>query len=295
MNNGVSCSELKKIQAISYKLWKGPVDCCEALKNGMTNDSFLITRNNRKYIIRLNGLGTDKLINRKNEKTNYSIISEYHIGDPLIDINDIDGYKVTEYLENVHNCNADSKEDIQLCICALRDFHSMKLKVPYEFNLFEKINFYEALWKRERSKYSDYKEVKRKVWQLKTYIQENHGPLGMTHIDAVPDNFLITTNKKVYLIDWEYAAMCDCYLDIAMFSIYAGYNKVQLDYVIDLYFDNKTEPKIRRLIYCYVAAAGLLWSNWCEFKEDLGIQFGEYAKRQYNYAKTYAEMVLDII
>ncbi len=295
MNNPIPQSEFKKIQMISNKLWNGPVERCVELKSGMTNDSFLVTSDNRKYIIRLNGLGTDKLIDRKNEKINYSIISKYHIGDPLVDINDIDGYKVTEYLENVHNCNAENESDIQLCMRTLRNFHKMKLHVSHEFNLFERIGFYESLWKRKTSKYSDYTQVKQKVWQLKLYIQKNHGPWSMAHIDAVPDNFLITSEGKVYLIDWEYAAMCDCYVDIAMFCLYADYDKIQVDHLIDLYFENEVDRKTRILIYCYMAVAGLLWSNWCEFKEDVGIQFGEYAKHQYNYAKNYSQMVLHIL
>ena len=293
--NQISPSTLNRIQAISYKLWQYPIDNCIELKNGMTNDSFLVTCKKKKYIIRLNGLGTNKLIDRKSERINYAIIAKYQIGDPVIDINDSAGYKVTEYLENVHNCSPENEKDIQLCMRTLRKFHSMRLHVPHEFNLFEKINFYESLWKRNQSAYTDYDQVKQQVWQLKSYIQQNHGPWGMAHIDAVPDNFLITPEGKVYLIDWEYAAMCDCYVDIAMFSLYADYDKIQVDHLIDLYFENEVDRKTRILIYCYMAVAGLLWSNWCEFKEDVGIQFGEYAKHQYNYAKNYSQMVLHIL
>ena len=34
-----------------------------------------------------------------------------------------------------------------------------------------------------------------------------------------------------------------------------------------------------------------MWSNWCEYKEKLGISFGEYAMRQYQYAKEYSHIV----
>lgn len=45
--------------------------------------------------------------------------------------------------------------------------------------------------------------------------------------------------------------------------------------------------KIRTKIYCYIAVCGLLWSNWCEYKRNLGVEFGEYSLRQYRYAKDY--------
>jgi len=39
-----------------------------------------------------------------------------------------------------------------------------------------------------------------------------------------------------------------------------------------------------------VAACGLLWSNWCEYKRNLGVEFGEYSIAQYRYAKDYYRM-----
>jgi len=36
---------------------------------------------------------------------------------------------------------------------------------------------------------------------------------------------------------------------------------------------------------------GLLWSNWCEYKSRLGVEFGEYSLKQYRYAKDYYKLV----
>lgn len=295
MISTISKSIMDKLQRISNEIWNQNIDDCVELKEGMTNDSFFVTVNQRYYIIRLNGAGTNELINRKNEKINYSVISRYNIGDHIVHIDDVAGYKVTEYMDDVHNCDPLNDEEVRLCMKELKRFHALHLRVPHTFNLFKEIDFYESLWRRKKSSYSDYHEIKKSVWRLKPYIKKNHGALGMTHIDAVSDNFLITPEKDVYLIDWEYAAMCDCYVDIAMFALYAGYTKTQLDKLIDLYFQKQVEENIRVLIYCYMAVAGLLWSNWCEFKEDLGIQLGDYAKRQYEYAKSYSALALSII
>ena len=45
--------------------------------------------------------------------------------------------------------------------------------------------------------------------------------------------------------------------------------------------------KDKAKIYSYIAISGLLWSNWCEYKRELGVDFGEYSLRQYRYAKDY--------
>ena len=46
-------------------------------------------------------------------------------------------------------------------------------------------------------------------------------------------------------------------------------------------------PETVTKIYAYIAACGLLWSNWCEYKLSLGVEFGEYSLRQYRFAKDY--------
>ena len=116
----------------------------------------------------------------------------------------------------------------------------------------------------------------------------------MTHIDAVPDNFLFAENDmggiELRLIDWEYAGMQDPHVDIAMFAVYAMYNRENVEKLINAYFPEGCSREIRLKIYCYIASCGLLWSNWCEYKRQLGVDFGEYSIRQYQYAKEYYEI-----
>ena len=81
--------------------------------------------------------------------------------------------------------------------------------------------------------------------------------------------------------------MQDPHLDIAMFGIYSLYNEDEMNKLIDIYFDGKYDLKDRAKIYSYIAISGLLWSNWCEYKRELGVDFGEYSLRQYRYAKDY--------
>ena len=84
--------------------------------------------------------------------------------------------------------------------------------------------------------------------------------------------------------------MQDPYVDIAMFCIYAMYDRDQVERTIDAYFPEGCPAETRTLIYCYIAACGLLWSNWCEYKRSLGVEFGEYSIRQYRYAKEYFKL-----
>ena len=263
------------------------------LKKGMTNRSFLFTCRQKKYIMRIPGEGTDQLINRREEAQVYQTIDGKNICDEIIYINPDNGYKITEFLEGSRVCDPNNVVDLKMCMKKLKEFHALNLSVGHEFDIFKQIDFYEKLWNGTSSVYKDYEKTKERVFKLRDYIEAHVEKKCLSHIDAVPDNFLFTESGDIRLIDWEYAGMQDPHVDIAMFCIYALYNKQQVDRLINIYFENKCDKETRLKIYCYIAACGLLWSNWCEYKRSLGVEFGEYSLRQYRFAKDYYKYFME--
>ena len=264
------------------------------LKKGMTNRSFLFECQNQKYIMRIPGEGTDRLINRKEEADVYQALENRQICDDVLYMNPDNGYKITAYLEDATNCDAENWDEVEACMTKLREFHELNLTVDHRFDIFGQIDFYESLWKGEKSYFKDYETTKAAIFELKKWIDTLEKNETLVHIDAVPDNFLFTKDG-IRIIDWEYAGMQDPHVDIAMFCIYSLYSREQVDHLIDLYFKGEVSPVIRTKIYAYIASAGLLWSNWCEYKRSLGIDFGEYSLCQYRYAKEYSKLVLSTL
>jgi len=201
------------------------------------------------------------------------------------------GYKITEFFPQARTCYAGDYRDVRLCMKKLRQFHELGLEVAHEFDIFGQIAFYESLRQGAASVYRDYEKTKAQVLSLKPYIEAHAHRKVLTHIDAVPDNFLFVITddgqEQIRLIDWEYAGMQDPHVDIAMFCIYSMYDREQVDGLIDAYFPEGCPEELRTKIYCYLSACGLLWSNWCEYKRMLGVEFGEYSIQQYRYAKEY--------
>ena len=264
------------------------------LKKGMTNRSFLFECQNQKYIMRIPGEGTDHLINRKEEADVYQALENRQICDDVLYMNPDNGYKITAYLEDATNCDAENWDEVEACMTKLREFHELNLKVDHRFDIFGQIDFYESLWNGEKSYFKDYETTKAAIFELKKWIDTLEKNETLVHIDAVPDNFLFIKDG-IRIIDWEYAGMQDPHVDIAMFCIYSLYSREQVDHLIDLYFKEEVSPIIRTKIYAYIASAGLLWSNWCEYKRSLGIDFGEYSLCQYRYAKEYSKLVLSTL
>lgn len=267
------------------------------MKAGMTNHSYSFWARGQHCIVRIPGEGTEKLINRRQEYDVYNIIDPLGISEHVHYFNPVSGMKIASYLDDARSCDAGNQEDVQNCMAALRRFHSRKLSVSHTFDLWERIDFYESLWNGAPSCFDDYKEIKNEVLALRSYIEKQERDYVLCHIDSVPDNFMFMEhqdgNTDIKLIDWEYAGMQDPHLDIAMFAVYAMYDRRNIDAVIDSYFTEGCSPCVRMKIYCYIAVSGLLWSNWCEFKRHCGVEFGAYAQRQYQYAREYAAIFRD--
>ena len=295
-SNSLNTDAIKIIENV-FNTTRENIQDIQVLKKGMTNRSFIFKCKDKKYIMRIPGEGTDNLINRSQEYEVYQILKGKNISDEIIYMNPENGYKITRFISNCRNCNSLNTEDLIKCMRKLKEFHDSDNKVSHTFNLYEKIEYYQSLWLSNKSVYRDYEKVKKNVLSLKAFIESFELKHCLTHIDAVPDNFLIYEDEfgdeHVRLIDWEYAAMQDPHVDIAMFCIYALYERRQVDQLIDIYFENKCDELTRIKIYAYISICGLLWSNWCEYKRDLGVEFGEYSIRQYRFAKEYYQIVVD--
>lgn len=261
------------------------------VKKGMTNRSFLFSTRGKRYILRLPGEGTDKLIDRKAEAATYAAIRGHSLCDRLVWIDPTTGAKVSEFEESARTCNPGNVSDVNRCMSFLRAFHGLHLSVPHFFDLFGQIDFYESLRGDHPSMHKDYMRTKASVFALRPFLEAHRRPYVLSHLDSVPDNFLFVNRpegEKILLIDWEYSAMQDPDVDVAMFGVYALYDRVRMEALVDAYYPEGCSRVVRAKILAYVAVCGLLWSNWCEFKHLLGVEFGEYAQWQYRYAREYA-------
>lgn len=274
----------------------GKVTNIHALSSGMTNRLMHFSCKGREYLMRIPGEGTGKLVNRQREYAIYSALADTgrEIADKVIHLDPDTGYKVTEFWADSHPADPEDPAEVAACMKHLRMFHEQKLKVDFRFDLREQLDYYETL-REDSMPFADYAVTRQHIDELMARVETLPREECLSHIDSVYDNFLFVRDadgkETVRLIDWEYAGMSDPHLDIAMFCIYAYYDKEQVDAAIDAYFEGACPDLIRQKIYCYIAISGLLWTNWCEYKSRMGVKYGAYEMRQYQYAKQFYDIV----
>lgn len=261
------------------------------LKAGMTNKSFLFQVGSRHYICRIPGPGTEQLINRTQESQVYDVIGPLDISERIIYIDGKTGYKIAEYYEGARNARADHWEDVEQCMKILHRLHASGLQVGHEFNIRERISFYERLCASHGGTlFEDYDMVRSWMDELMDRLDSLNREKVLAHVDSVADNFLFLPDGTVRLIDWEYSGMCDPLIDVAMCAIYSYYDEEAADRLISVYFGllgRQATEEERLSVYAHMALGGFLWSLWAVYKSAVGEEFGEYTLIMYRYAKRY--------
>lgn len=263
------------------------ITCITDMKVGMTNKSYSFTLKGKKYIFRTPGKGAAELVDRQHEYEAYKAIRWLNISDKVVYYDKNTGIKISEYIENAKTCDAYNIIQIMKCLqFAKHNLHDANKIVKPKIDIIEMINDYEKLM--GKSKYDDYDEIKSIiVKKLKSYKKKPH-KYCLCHFDLNPDNFLIAKNGQIYLLDWEYAGMNDPLFDVAGWIVYSKYDESQIHDIIASYFEHEPTNEELDKMYVYIAAMGLLWSNWCEYKRKCGQEFGDYAEQQYEYARKYS-------
>lgn len=281
---------------ISRILWCLPEDIkiLDDTTKGMTNSSILIeTKRSKKYMVRLPGRGSAELIDRDQEYRVYEFLRNYKYDKHTIFIS-TDGMKITKYISNPRNANPKDSKDVKACMQTLRNLHELELKpnIKY-FSLTANIDRYRELAKvRNRTPHKKYDEVYYRCLQVAAWIERLPRKCCLCHIDANPDNMIFSGNSSTpVIIDWEYAALQDPHLDIAMFALYCNYSVKDFNTLMHYYFDKDIDEQTRYKIYGYAALAGMLWYNWCLYKEQCGITYGEYTENQFKFAEEYSDIV----
>ena len=130
-------------------------------------------------------------------------------------------------------------------------------------------------------------EQKKNMKILLDVLDKMKSQTCLCHIDSVADNFIITADNRIKLIDWEYAGMAEPIIDIAMCAIYSYYTKEEADALLESYLKRQPTACEYKKLYAYMALSGYLWALWTVYKSNIGEEFGEYSLKMYRYAKDF--------
>ena len=250
---------------------------------GMTNQNYLVKTTNKQYIVKFFGKGTEKLINRQDEKYNLELLKDLDLDvkNYLFDIEA--GIKVNEYIESAITLDSTSiKTKFDKIAPILQTIHASGKELRGEFAPFEEIKKYESLIE-EEIPYANYEAVREEVFSLEKRLADLGVDRKSCHIDLVPENFIESPQGRLYLIDWEYSSMNDPMWDLAALFLESEFTLQEEEDFLSHYESEQT-PVSREKIAIYKILQDAIWSLWTVYKEEQGADFGDYGVSRYQRA-----------
>ena len=250
---------------------------------GMTNQNYLVKTTNKQYIVKFFGKGTEKLINRQDEKYNLELLKDLDLDvkNYLFDIEA--GIKVNEYIESAITLDSTTiKIKFDKIAPILQTIHASGKELRGEFAPFEEIKKYESLIE-EKIPYTNYEAVREGVFFLEKRLADLGVDRKSCHIDLVPENFIESPQGRLYLIDWEYSSMNDPMWDLAALFLESEFTPQEEEAFLSHYESEQT-PVSREKIAIYKILQDTIWSLWTVYKEEQGADFGDYGVNRYQRA-----------
>lgn len=250
---------------------------------GMTNQNYLVKTTNKQYIVKFFGKGTEKLINRQDEKYNLELLKDLDLDvkNYLFDIEA--GIKVNEYIESAITLDSTTiKTKFDKIAPILQTIHASGKELRGEFAPFEEIKKYESLVE-EKIPYANYEAVREEVFSLEKRLANLGVDRKSCHIDLVPENFIESPQGRLYLIDWEYSSMNDPMWDLAALFLESEFTRQEEEAFLSHYESEQT-PISREKIAIYKILQDTIWSLWTVYKEEQGADFGDYGVSRYQRA-----------
>ena len=250
---------------------------------GMTNQNYLAKTTNKQYIVKFFGKGTEKLINRQDEKYNLELLKDLDLDvkNYLFDIEA--GIKVNEYIESAITLDSTTiKTKFDKIAPILQTIHASGKELRGEFAPFEEIKKYESLIE-EKIPYANYEAVREEVFSLEKRLADLGVDRKSCHIDLVPENFIESPQGRLYLIDWEYSSMNDPMWDLAALFLESEFTRQEEEAFLS-HYDSEQTPVSREKIAIYKILQDTIWSLWTVYKEEQGADFGDYGVNRYQRA-----------
>ncbi|KTD18818.1 choline kinase [Legionella lansingensis] len=237
-----------------------------AMPGGMTNSTFKIRlKKQTQWVLRIPGKGSSVFLERSDEFHNARQAAELELN-VIIDFFDPqDGLQLTRYLANNRPLLEELKTNpliLKTVVAVLKSLHN---STPFHnsVNVFSRNTKLLETLKITRPDILSHEivSIEEKMGEIERLINCYQIERSPCHNDTTPGNFLVTADKKVKLLDWEYSANNDKVLDIVYLLWEAKLPREQVEILISSYF-GKCDDKLLAWFEVYKPVIGWWYTIW---------------------------------
>lgn len=237
------------------------VQIVERLMGGMSNQMYVIEKENETFTFRIPGKNADQFVDRHIELKAIEAIRTLGINNETVLLDTTNGYKLAEYVDGTPFSQL---PDLMLDQAAnvLHQLHDSAVRFENDYDPFGRLALYESYHNHQSD---EYRATKANFLSYKPFLEAQ--ARVACHNDAQRSNFL-QSGDKTYLLDWEFAGNNDQIYDIACFG---NIDFAHAQALLPVYLGRTpNQEEIKRLTLWRTFQA-LQWHNVAWYKEDIGL------------------------
>lgn len=249
---------------------------------GMTNSNYFAEVRGEPYILRIPGACTEEMIDRAAEYDNSTLAAKLGINPENIYFDIESGVKVTRCIKDAVTFNGKTarlEQNIRKTTSMIRKLHDSDLVLKGEFSV---LNEYEKYKKMMTDRlvvpYEGFEKMDRLFYRLMERLDDIGLERKPCHNDLVAENFVMSGDGRLYLIDWEYSGMNDSMWDVASHLLECGFDQNDEELFLQYYFPEGIDEISQEKILIFKISQDILWSAWTMVKEHDGENFGTYGR-----------------
>ena len=226
------------------------------LVGGMMNQSYIVSCENKRYVLYISTEQANEMVDRPLEKANQKLIIDLGLTSKNVYFDTEHGIKINEYIEGSSIDKIDDY-DISKVAILLKKMHTSGKRSRDNYNPFSRFIAYEEEAKTFNNKMEDeYYIFRDKLFDNKEFLEKQ--PLVLCHNDAQKSNIVKDLNGNYFLIDFEFMGNNDPIYDIATFGnglVSEGYQ------CLEYYFDGHPTKEEKERYYLWRIFVSLQWHN----------------------------------
>ena len=264
------------------------------VKEGLTNTSFVFQIDGKDYIYRHPGDGTESIINRRNEKNSLLKAKEYGFDPTYIYMDIIEGWKISEFIDDFRPPDYSRFEDTRKIAGVLRKLHRTPIRADYGLRPWEDaLNIEKLLKEKNPGCFEQHEDLKCRIGRLYQKTIGDGVEKCFCHGDTYRPNWLMRPDGSVILIDWEYAGFSDPGVDVGYYIVDAMYDLDDARRMIRAYLEEAYTEQKEFHYLAYTAIIAYYWFVWALYRESCGAVIGESLQNWRTMAERYSTTLIE--
>jgi len=243
----------------------------KVLSGGASNSNYKLKYNGDDYFLRIAGANSSDIgASMYSEHLVLQYLAPLKIAPKSIFYNEAKQLLVTEYIKPESEEILDMHDGAvrKQAAALLHKLHTSGVMFPYVFDPYKAIaHQVELLHSLEEKMPAQFYSDANPFLLAVADIYPMHDHLVPCHLDAHEENILFD-GKKHWLIDWEYSAMADPFMDLALMAASSGMDDEEMEKLLFDYSGKNSSEDFKRL-HTLRIVADIRWAVWCQLQNKI--------------------------